>query len=71
MKAFIAAAILMLPAFAYAHRPPTMRLTARRAELPRVHSGGGHAGGVTQPEAYNPPKETATAQKPASAQHGS
>jgi hypothetical protein len=72
MKTLVAATLIMLaPALAYAHRPFDSRLTTRRLELPRVHTGGGGAGGVTQPpEPYNPPKQTATAPK-AAASHGS
>ncbi len=72
MKTLAAATLIMLaPALAYAHRPFDTRLSTRRMDLPRVHSGGGGSGGVTQPpEPYNPPKQTANNPK-AAASHGS
>jgi len=71
MKALVAATFVMLaPALASAHQPFDTRITARRHDLPRVHSGSGHAGGVTQPEKYDPPKQSANDPK-AAASHGS
>jgi hypothetical protein len=71
MKALIAATLIMLaPALAYAHNPLDTRIATRRRDLPRVHSGGGGAGGVTQPEKYDPPKQSANDPK-AAASHGS